>query len=128
MSVSTSLASYRDCQSLYEKAAKDLEGIRAKLGTYDSCVHMRTRMHYFRKLDRDANAATYPAGHHMHGVSPYDDYVIQIAKDEDGEFWLYVTARSAKILTVESLHTGEEIEGYATEVFAIAAPSDNGLS
>jgi hypothetical protein len=128
MSVPTSLASYRDCQSLYEKAAKDPAGIRAKLGTYDSCVHMRTRMHYFRKLDRDANAATYPVGHHMHGVSPYDDFVIQINRDEDDEFWLYVTARSAKILTIESLHTGEEIEAEAIEVFAIAAPTNNGLS
>lgn len=129
MSLPTSIASYRDCQSLYEKAAKDHEGIRAKLGTYEACIQMRTRMHYYRVLDRKANAETYPDGHPMHGVSAYDDFVIQIAKDEDGDFWLYVTARSAKIITIESLHTGDEIiDGEGEEVFALAAPTENGLS
>lgn len=129
MSLPTSLASYRDCQSLYEKAAKDPKGIRAKLGTYEACVQMRTRMHYFRTLDREANAKTYPEGHPTHGVSPFDDFVVTIERDEDGEYWLYITARSAKIITVESLTSYEEItDTEGTEVFAIAPPSNNGLS
>ena len=88
MSLPTSLRSYIDCQKVFEAAVADPKGARVCLGTYDACINMRSRMHYFRKLDRNANADTYPEGHPMHGVSAYDDFVIQIRPDTAGEFWL----------------------------------------
>ena len=66
-------------------------------------MHMRTRMHYYRKLDREANGETYALGHPMHGTSRYDDLFIQILKDEDDEFWLYIQPRSGRILAIEGL-------------------------
>ena len=103
MSLPNSLRAYEDCRALYDAATADAKGARACLGTQESCINMRTRMHYFRKLDRNANEDTYPEGHPMHGVSAYDDFVIQIRPDTAGEFWLYVQNRNAKILAIEGL-------------------------
>ena len=120
MSLPTSLRAYEDCRKLYEAATQDPKGARACLGTYESCVNMRTRMHYFRALDRDANANMYPGDHPMHGVSAYDDYVIQIMPDEDRQFWLYVQPRSARILVIEGLsEVGDLIDTTGEEVLAI---------
>lgn len=120
MSMPTSLRAYRDCEELYARAAADPKGARACLGTYESAVQMRTRMHYFRKLDREANLTIYPTGHPMHGESTYDEFVVQIIRDEDDEFWLYITPRSARILAIEGLsEVGELIEAEGEEVHQI---------
>jgi hypothetical protein len=122
MSLPTSLRAYTDCQDLYEKATLDKLGVRVCLGTYEACINMRSRMHYFRKLDRDANAETYPSGHPMHGVSPFDDFVIQIKSDTNDEFWLYIQNRNAKILAVEGLSTIDDspvLDGTGEEIHLI---------
>jgi hypothetical protein len=104
MSLPTSLRAYIDCQKVYDAATEDPKGARVCLGTYEACINMRSRMHYFRKLDRRANAETYTDPQHpMHNVSRYDDFVIQIQQDTAGEFWLYVQNRDAKILAIEGL-------------------------
>lgn len=102
MSQINSLKAYTDCQTLFEAALADPKGARAKLGTQDACINMRTRMHYFRKLDREANKRTYPVNDPMHGTSVYDPYIVQMFKDEDGDWWMYVSPRS-KILQIEGL-------------------------
>lgn len=107
MSLPTSLRAYEDCRNLYERAATDPKGARACLGTYEASVQMRTRMHYFRKLDRQANEGVYPVGHPMHGQTLYDEYVVQLKEDSAGEWWMYVTPRSSKILAVEGLSEAE---------------------
>ena len=60
MSQINSLRAYTDCQALFDRALLDPKGARARMGTQEACINMRTRMHYFRKLDRDANAKVYP--------------------------------------------------------------------
>lgn len=123
MSLPNSLRSYEDCKSLYEAALADPKGARAKLGTYASCINMRTRMHYFRVLDRTSNADIYPSDHPTHGTSVYDDFVVQILQDQDGEFWLYIQPRSAKILVVEGLSdVGDLVEVEAEEVKYLEGP------
>ena len=103
MSLPLSLGAYRDCQQYFERATTDPKGIRLCGGDYDTCFALRQRMHYYRNLDRRANTSTYPTDHPMYGTSVYDDYVLQIIKDEDAKWWLYITARSSQILTVEGL-------------------------
>lgn len=125
MSLPTSLKAYEDCRQLYEAASQDPKGARACLGPYEACVNMRTRMHYYRKLEREANAQVYPKGDPNWGTSVYDEYVIQIIPDEDGNHWLYVQPRSAKILAIEGLSEVPElinIDGY--EIKSIEDKSD----
>ena len=123
MSLPNSLRSYEDCKTLFDAALADPKGARAKLGTYESCMNMRTRMHYFRTLDRKANADIYPSDHPIHGTSAYDDFVVQILRDEDGEFWLYIQPRSAKILVIEGLSdVGGLIDAESEEVKLLEGP------
>jgi len=126
MSLPITLGAYRDCEDLFLRACADPKGIRACLGTFEACFQKRQRMHYYRNLDRRANADMYEAGHPMHGASAYDDYVLQIIEDEDGLFWLYITSRSAQILHIEGLsEVGELIDSEGTEVHLIEDRSDN---
>jgi hypothetical protein len=120
VSLPNSLGAYRDCQDLFERAIADPKGIRACLGTYDACFQKRQRMHYYRTLDRNANAQVYTLGHPMHGASAYDDLMLQIIKDQDGLFWLYISPRSGQILHIESLSdTPDLIDVEGNEVLAI---------
>lgn len=104
MSQINSLRAYDDCLKVFEAAVADPKGARVCLGTYESAMNMRTRMHYYRNLDRKANAETYPHGHALHGTSVYDPYVVRnpIA-DEDGAYWLYIEPRASNDLVIEGL-------------------------
>jgi hypothetical protein len=124
MSLPTSLRSYEDCRALYEAACADPKGVRARLGTYEACISMRTRMHYFRSLDREANAKTYPAGHHMSGISAYDGHIAQIIKDEDGMFWLYIQLRVAPTHIEPLSEVGDLIDVDGEEVQLIENRSE----
>lgn len=125
MSLPNSLGAYLDCRALYDAALADPKGARACLGTYESCLNMRTRMHYFRMLDRKANADAYPVGSHMHGTSIYDDYVVRIQRDTNDEFWLYIQPRSGQVLAIEGLSEVEDlIEVDGGEVGLLEGPSN----
>ena len=104
MSLPTTLGAYRDCEEIFQRAAADRSGARVQVESYNAAVVLRTRLHYFRKLDRAANAETYPTGHPLHGMSAYDDFFVSMYPDEDREhFWLYIEPRSKKILAIEGL-------------------------
>lgn len=108
MGLSNAINAYVDCKDLFEKALDDATGIRACMGTHEAAINMRTRLHYFRTLDRGVNAQIYPQGHPKHGLSDYDEYVVQIRKDEDNQFWVYIQRRDANIHAVESLTVEDE--------------------
>jgi hypothetical protein len=125
MSLPTTLGAYRDCADLFLRATFDPKGVRACLSTYEACFSKRQRMHYFRGLDRSANAKTYPSDHPLHGTSAYDDYILQIIKDEDGMWWLYITPRSGQVLHIEGLsEVPDLIEVEGQEVHMIEDQSD----
>ena len=109
MSLPNSLRAYEDCKALFEAALADPKGARALGGTYEACLRLRTRMHYYRKLDRDANAEVYAVDHPMHGHSIYDPYVCQIVPDEDSQHWLYVSPITAQSLHIEGISDGGEL-------------------
>ena len=125
MSLPTTLRAYQACAELFAAATADPKGARAKTGTYEAALNLRTRMHYFRKLDRDANATTYPADHPMHAQSLYDEYVLPApVRDEDNEYWLYVEPRRGKIQMIEGLSdVGDWIDAEFTELQAIEPPA-----
>lgn len=124
MSLPTSLGSYLDCRALYDAALADPLGARACLGTEGAALNMRSRMHYFRSLDRSANAEIYPRGDPKHGVSIYDDYQITILSDTAGEFWLYIRSYSAKVLAIEGLSQVEPVDVDGEEVRLIEDRTD----
>lgn len=109
MSQINSLRAYDDCRLVFEAALADPKGSRVRIGTQEAAMNMRTRMHYFRNLDRKANANIYPQDHPQYGTSVYDPYVVRNPiRDEDGEWWLYVEPRAAADLLIEGL---SEVDG-----------------
>lgn len=126
MSLPNSLRAYADCVTLYDAAMADPKGARACLGTYDACLHMRTRMHYYRNLDREANGQTYELGHPNHRTSIYDDLVIQIFPDQDGQFWLYISKRSAQILAIEGLSDADPLIDVESSEVQLIEDQSNG--
>lgn len=118
MSQINSLRAYTDCQKLFEAALADPKGARARVGTHDQCINFRSRMHYFRNLDRKANAQTYPADHVNHGTSLYDPLVVRIFPDEDGDWWVYVQPRTEDMLIEGLSEVGDLIESNVTDTEA----------
>lgn len=117
MSQINSLRAYDDCKAVFESALLDPRGARARIGDQGMALNMRTRMHYFRNLDRNANTQTYPEGHPNHGTSVYDPYVVRLIPDEDGAWWVYVQPRGATDMIIEGLSEVDDlIEVEATEV------------
>ena len=103
MSLPTHIGSYDDCRDIFERATLDPKGARAKAGDHSAAISLRTRLHYYRTLDRQANAGIYDPGHPMHGRSLYDSLLVELIRDEDGDWWTYVTPRRDKILALEGL-------------------------
>lgn len=119
MSQIESLIAYEDCRKVFDAATKDPKGARALIGDHGMAQNMRTRMHYFRNLDRKANKLTYPETHALHGTSVYDAYVVRILMDEDRKFWVYVEPRGVVGMVIEGLSEVPEIAGEAEEVLQI---------
>jgi len=120
MSQINSLRAYTDCQKLFEAALADPKGARALIGSQEQCMNMRTRMHYFRRLDREANAKTYPEDHPNHGTSVYDPFVVRLLPDQDDNWWVYVQPRAADDMVIEGLSLGgdELIDANVTDTEA----------
>jgi hypothetical protein len=130
MSQINSLRAYTDCQKLFDSALADPKGARALIGTWEACTNMRTRMHYFRRLDREANQKTYPADHPNHGTSIYDPYVVRLIPDEDNQWWVYVQPRAPDSMIIEGLSDTPDLldanstDTSASEVFALEDKSN----
>lgn len=118
MSQINSLRAYTDCQKLFEAALADPKGARARIGTQDQCINMRTRMHYYRNLDRKANEQTYPKDHPNHGISMFDPLVVRMFPDEDGDWWVYVQPRTQDMLIEGLSEVGDLIEVNPTDTSA----------
>lgn len=104
MSQINSLRAYDDCRAAFEAALADPKGARIRCGTQASAMNMRTRMHYFRNLDRKASTQIYPPDSPNHGVSVYDPYVVRNPiPDVDGDWWLYIEPRASTDLVIEGL-------------------------
>lgn len=124
MSQINSLLAYTDCERLFAAALADPKGARACVGTQDQCINLRTRMHYFRNLDRKANHNIYPTDHMLHGTSLYDPLVVRMFPDEDGKWWVYVQPRTQDMIIEGLSEVPELIDTTANEVLALENQSN----
>lgn len=104
MTASTSLLAYQDCTEYMDRALEEPKGIRIQVKDEDAAIHLRSRMHYGRKLHRQENARVYAdqRDHPMYGKSPYDALVIKIKRLSEG-WYLYLERTDLATLKVESL-------------------------
>src|SRR5689334_805423 len=101
MAMNSSLLAYEDCTTHLDRALADPLGIRIPQPSRDAATRLRARIHYARKLTRQANMETYPPDHPMFGRSEYDKISVRIREEDEGVFLYleHVTAPTA----IESL-------------------------
>lgn len=109
MTTSTSRLAYDDVIELLERAVSDGVGCRIKfdkrptfLENRGDAYQYRNRIHYARKLDREANKEIYQSGHPLYGRSQYDIFSASI-RTEDGEVYIYLEKRTINSLKIEDL-------------------------
>lgn len=89
MAGSTSRLSYQDCFELYDKALAAAKGIRHRAGSKDAAMHLKSRLHYARSIDRKDNREVYDEGEPLYGRSAYDPITIRL-RQHGGAWWLYL--------------------------------------
>lgn len=109
MSLSKSILAYNDCETFFQAAENDPKSIRIRCSTEAEAVHLRFRMSYFRKLDRERNCEVYQPGEFMHGRSEYDKYVLKVRLIDD-EWWLCLTRAEADNRRVVSMAEDDLIQ------------------
>lgn len=89
MAMNSSLFAYDDCIAHLDAALADPLGIRVPCESESSAIRLRTRIHYARKLTRQANMETYSPGEPMFGRSEYDKISVRLRR-EGPQVYLYL--------------------------------------
>ena len=85
-------------KTLLDRALEEEHGIAVTCKNHGEAMAIRSRLHWLRQLDRDANAISYEANHPLHKHSVWDDLVCRI-KDNV----LTITHLNLDHLTIEPL-------------------------
>ena|SRR5215475_10839814 len=107
MTLPTHRVSYQVEYGILEKALKDELGARVRMASQEAAIHLRSRIHQARKIDRSENKDAFEEGHPMHGQSVYDKLVCRI-KTVKGHTYLYIEQRNAETLEVAALTIDEQ--------------------
>lgn len=74
-----SLLAYRDIQDILQCALNAENGIKITCKNHGEAMSLRTRIHYYRRKDKELNALTYPAGHNLHDASIWDQLICKVS-------------------------------------------------
>lgn len=97
MSITKARAAYDDCFEVLDQALASENGTRVQLETPMKANAFRARLHYARKLDRDASKTRVASDSPDYGLSDYDGLVVTI-----DDCWVYIKPLS-RPLVVEDL-------------------------
>lgn len=124
MPVSSSRLSYSDCETLFEKALDDTKGARYSVGdgNFGTNQYFRMRMHQFRALDRKDNLTLHEPDAPLYGRSIYDPLVVQLKKDPNDRWWVYVSHTEINEAEILLLSADDPVEAEFTEVVPSLAP------
>ncbi len=103
MSLPTQIAAYGDCFDLFNRAKNDDRGIRVFIGLENVALRLRHRMQMARRLQRDESKRLYDLHAPQWGKSEFDDLVVTVRKDTEGDWWLYIERYGMEIGEIESL-------------------------
>ena len=103
MSLPLQMAAYGDCFELFERAKADSIGIRAFVGKKTAAERLRYRMQMARRLARDESKRLYDRDSPQWNKSEFDDLILLLRQDVDGDWWIYVERYGQEIGAIESL-------------------------
>jgi hypothetical protein len=96
--------SFNDIRDMFDRALNSAKGIKVRQNTRSEAVSLRARFNYYRKLNRQENAGTYPKEHSLHNASVYDTLILRIPpKGAPDELILYIEHRFASDYDVEEI-------------------------
>lgn len=123
MSLSTSRIAYTDCYTILDRAIGDPRGVRLRMDSLNSAIHLRMRLHQARKINRDDNAMTYSEqrDHPMFACSIYDPLAIRILAVGD-QHYLYLEPYTIDEAIIEPLSEVEPSLPPPTPVQMIEPP------
>jgi hypothetical protein len=113
MGYNKSRLAFKDIEGAFDKAVERLEagkgGVRIWAKSRSDAIVLRSRFNYYRQLDRKDNTQVYPPGDPKHGVSTYDQFVLQVrGKDEPDNNYVYIIPRSTDDLIIEDIEIAGE--------------------
>ncbi len=103
MSLPLQIAAYGDCFEVFERAKANPRGVRVHMGPKNSAERMRYRMQMARRLARDESRRMYDRTAPQWNKSEFDDLILLLRQDEDGEWWVYVERYGMDIGVIEPL-------------------------
>lgn len=104
MGYSNSPLAFDDARQILERALESPKGIKIPCETRGAAVSLRTRVNYFRTLDRKENKKVYENGHPMWGNSVYDRLLLRIPKKgAEDECVLYIEKHNIEKLRIEEI-------------------------
>ena len=65
-------------KSLLDRALEEEHGLAVTCKNHGEAMALRSRLHWLRQQDRDANAITYEANHPLHGHSAWDNLICRV--------------------------------------------------
>lgn len=112
MGYPTSRKAYTDCYTILDRASASSKGIRLSVSSHGDAINLRARIHYARKLDRDANREIYreQIDHPLYGCSIYDPLRVRLAQDTENGWWLYIEPIDATQHHIEDLDDGPDAQ------------------
>ena len=85
--------SYTEEYSLLDRALAATHGIRQACESHGQARHLCSRLNYARQVDREENRNIYAPGDPNFGISPYDPLTIQMPREAEGKWWVYIKPR-----------------------------------
>lgn len=77
-SFNKSLLAFRDLPDIFQRALDSEKGIKITCKNHAEAMSLRTRLHYYRRKDKERNALTYPPDHILHSASVWDALICKV--------------------------------------------------
>lgn len=90
---------FNDLEDIFERALASENGITITCRDHAEAMGLRTRLHYYRKRNKDLNRETYPPEHPLHNASVWDRLVCHNPTDNV----LRITKRQTDHLIIEPI-------------------------
>lgn len=95
---------FEDVKEIFLRALETPKGIKVKCHTRAEAINLRSRLNYYRQMDRNENKKVYPPDHPQHGGSVYDKLILRIPpRDSEDQDTIFIQQRSTIGLVIEDL-------------------------
>lgn len=104
MGFSRSPRAFTDAREILERALEAPKGVRIPCSSRSAATLLRSRLNYYRKIDRAQNKMVYDQDHPLYGQSMYDALILRIPpKGTPGDNILWIEPHSTEGIVIEEI-------------------------